>query len=318
MKRSHVQYTINLNNTFDKTTQLVSENIDSFNKDIFRFINNQFGVTNKSDYRNKEGYDPGDWSEDEVDINESKENDLSGNDIKEESKENDLSGNDIEDESKENDLSGNDIEDESKEKDLSGNDIDDENEENDLSGNDIDDENEENEENDLSGNDIDDENDIEDELPNETNNEDEPYINNNTSNHSTRTNSIGLYNLPPLKFNTKKKIIKKFYKKLIVKLHPDKRKKDKKNDTLFKQHFEECKKAMEMNCVYKLWLLTIRMKIYVKITKNIESSILSEINLLKSYLDNLVSSPIYKWITMPEINRDLCIKEYISKNMVVL
>ena len=273
MKRSHVQYTINLNNTFDKTTQLVSENIDSFNKDIFRFINNQFGVTNKSDYRNKEGYDPGDWSEDEVDINESKENDLSGNDIKEESKENDLSGNDIEDESKEKD---------------------------------------------LSGNDIDDENDIEDELPNETNNEDEPYINNNTSNHSTRTNSIGLYNLPPLKFNTKKKIIKKFYKKLIVKLHPDKRKKDKKNDTLFKQHFEECKEAMEMNCVYKLWLLTIRMKIYVKITKNIESSILSEINLLKSYLDNLVSSPIYKWITMPEINRDLCIKEYISKNMVVL
>ena len=124
--------------------------------------------------------------------------------------------------------------------------------------------------------------------------------------------------MPPLKFNTKKKIIKKFYKKLIVKLHPDKRKKDKKNDTLFKEHFEECKKAMEMNCVYKLWLLTVRMKIYVKITKNIESAILIEINLLKSYLDNLVSSPIYKWITMPEINRDLCIKEYISKNIVVL
>ena len=40
-------------------------NVQRCNKDIFRFINNQFGITNKYDYRNKEGYDTGDWSDEE-------------------------------------------------------------------------------------------------------------------------------------------------------------------------------------------------------------------------------------------------------------
>ena len=50
MKRTHVQYTINLDNTYQNTLELVHENIKLFNQDIFRFINKQFGVSNKYDF----------------------------------------------------------------------------------------------------------------------------------------------------------------------------------------------------------------------------------------------------------------------------
>ena len=74
---------------------------------------------------------------------------------------------------------------------------------------------------------------------------------------------------------------------------------------------------MEMKCIYKLWLLTFEMKITVKITRQIENAILTEINLMKKYIDDLTSSPIYKWISSDEKEKDMCIKEYITKNIIV-
>lgn len=44
MKPTHDQYTINLDNTYQNTIQLVHQNIKLFNQHIFTFINKQFGV----------------------------------------------------------------------------------------------------------------------------------------------------------------------------------------------------------------------------------------------------------------------------------
>ena len=74
---------------------------------------------------------------------------------------------------------------------------------------------------------------------------------------------------------------------------------------------------MEIKCIYKLWLLTFDMKITVKMTRQIENAILTEINLMKKYIDSLTSSPIYRWIRSDEKEKDMCIKEYITKNIIV-
>ena len=74
---------------------------------------------------------------------------------------------------------------------------------------------------------------------------------------------------------------------------------------------------MEIKCIYKLWLITFDMKIDIKITNNIQNAILTEINLMKKYLESLTNSPIYKWIGSDEKKKNMCIKEYITKNIIV-
>ena len=194
MKRTHLHFTKNLDNNYKKITLAISENTDSFNRDIFKFINNNFNISNKSEFSNTSGHKtagnkPYTYSNDrrEKVVNEYI---LISN----------ASGN------LENDLSGN------LNIDPSGN----------L-------------ENDEANNEDAEKNNIPREDTNKTN---------------SQSNTIDLYRLPELNFNTNKKLLKKFYKKLIVKLHPDKRKKDS-DPTLFQEYFEECKHAMEIKCIYK-------------------------------------------------------------------
>ena len=325
MKKSHLNFTKNLDNNYKKTTSSISENIASFNRDIVKFIYNNFNISNKSEFSNKSEYktpsnkpytysnesrenivdeyirisDPSDNLENDVLVNlntdpsDNLENDVSGNLNTDPSDnlENDVSGNLNTDPSGnlENDVLVN------LNTDPSGN------LENDVSGN---------LNTDPSGN-----------LENDESNNEDAEKNNipgeDTNKTTYQSNTIDLYRLPELNFNTNKKLLKKFYKKLIVKLHPDKREKDS-DPTLFQEYFEECKHAMEIKCIYKLWLLTFKMKITVKITRQIENAILTEINLMNKYISSLTKSPIYKWISSGEKEKVMCIKEYISKNMLVL
>ena len=261
MKKSHLHFTKNLDNNYKKTTSSISENIESFNRDIVKFIYNNFNISNKSEFSNK--------SENKTPSNKpyTYSNESRENIVDEYIRISDVSDN------LENDVSGN------LNTDPSGN------LENDESNN------EDAEKNNIPGED--------------------------TNKTTYQSNTIDLYRLPELNFNTNKKLLKKFYKKLIVKLHPDKREKDS-DPTLFQEYFEECKHAMEIKCIYKLWLLTFKMKITVKITRQIENAILTEINLMNKYISSLTKSPIYKWISSGEKEKVMCIKEYISKNMAVL
>ena len=128
---------------------------------------------------------------------------------------------------------------------------------------------------------------------------------------SKKTNSrLTLYKIPELKFRTKKKNMKKFYKKLIVKLHPDKVGYD--NTALFAVYFEECRDAIENKCLYKLWLISKKINLKIKINDNISAALTLEINSLHEYIENLKNSEMYKWIFSRD---DRCILKYIKKNI---
>ena len=293
MKKSHLNFTKNLDNNYKKTTSSISENIASFNRDIVKFIYNNFNISNKSEFSNK--------SENKTPSNKpyTYSNESRENIVDEYIRISDVSDN------LENDVSGN------LNTDPSGN------LENDVLVN-LNTDPSDNLENDVSGNLN---TDPSDNLENDESNNEDAEKNNipgeDTNKTTYQSNTIDLYRLPELNFNTNKKLLKKFYKKLIVKLHPDKREKDS-DPTLFQEYFEECKHAMEIKCIYKLWLLTFEMKITVKITRQIENAILTEINLMNKYISSLTKSLIYKWISSGEKEKVMCIKEYISKNMVVL
>ena len=126
------------------------------------------------------------------------------------------------------------------------------------------------------------------------------------------------YKLPELEFPTKPKIVKKFYKKLIVKLHPDKRRK-KKNTKLFLKYYEKCQKAKNMKCIYKLWLLTKKINIKIKTTEKINKAFVVELNIIKEYIENLRKSHIYNWSNAIN-DEDKCkyLNNYIRKNTVLI
>ena len=123
------------------------------------------------------------------------------------------------------------------------------------------------------------------------------------------------YKLPKLEFPTKPKIVKKFYKKLIVKLHPDKRRKKKTNTKLFQEYYEKCQNAMKMKCIYKLWLLTKKINIKIKSTSKIDNAFIIEINTIKQYIDTLKKSHIYNWNNCDnEEDRCKYLNNYIKEN----
>ena len=191
-----------------------------------------------------------------------------------------------------NDLSRNDL----SENDLSENDL----SENDLSRNDL-------SRNDLSGNNI--------HIENDASGGNEEYIENNASGGNDENQpkkiTIKQYEIPELVFPTKKKIIRKYYKKLIVKLHPDKI--DSENTVKFQKYFSECKKAKKLNCLYKCWLLSKKIGIKVKKTENITKAFLKEINILKVYIEERENSIINKWINSNNNDeKDLLIIQYIT------
>ena len=113
---------------------------------------------------------------------------------------------------------------------------------------------------------------------------------NKKKNHNT---TVDLYTLPKLSFSTKNKYIRKFYKKLIVRLHPDKIEYE--DRELFSSYYEECKAAVEIKSLYKLWLLSHKIGITIKVNRDIEEVLIKEINVLKKYVEDLEKSEIYNW-----------------------
>ena len=99
--------------------------------------------------------------------------------------------------------------------------------------------------------------------------------------------------MPKLSFSTKNKYIRKFYKKLIVRLHPDKIEYE--DRELFSSYYEECKAAVEIKSLYKLWLLSHKIGITIKVNRDIEEVLIKEINVLKKYVEDLEKSEIYNW-----------------------
>lgn len=236
-----------------------------------------------------------DLPNDDLMSNDLSGNDVSGNDVSGNGVScNDLSGNDVSG----NDLSGND---------LSGNDV----SGNELSGNDV-------SGNDLSGNDVSG-NDVPDHDLSGNGKSNSKGIENDVSGNNIendeksnkKTINIKHYEIPALVFPTKKKIIRKYYNKLIVKLHPDKI--ETKNAVKFLNYYIECKEAKELNSVYKFWLLTKKIGIKVKKTVNVNKAFLIEINMLKIYLETLENSPINKWINSDNSDeKDQSIITYIK------
>ena len=236
-----------------------------------------------------------DLSGNDVSGNDVSGNDVSGNDVSG----NDVSGNDVSG----NDVSGNDL----SGNDLSGNDV----SGNELSGNDV-------SGNDLSGNDVSG-NDVPDHDLSGNGKSNSKGIENDVSGNNIendeksnkKTINIKHYEIPALVFPTKKKIIRKYYNKLIVKLHPDKI--ETKNAVKFLNYYIECKEAKELNSVYKFWLLTKKIGIKVKKTVNVNKAFLIEINMLKIYLETLENSPINKWINSDNSDeKDQSIITYIK------
>ena len=311
MDKIPLQYITNLDNKYNTLILKIEENIKNFNTYIYNFVQKNYIKPSKNDNQSCTEETPTNEETNTNDscdntekstlviftdiqdlyrniINKGKEesqpietpNDLSGNDLSG----NDLSGNDL----SENDLSGNDL----SGNDLSGNDL----SGNDLSGNDASGGNEEYRENDASGG-------------------NEEYIENDASGgneeNQPKTITIKQYEIPELVFPTKKKIIRKYYNKLIVKLHPDKI--NSKDTAKFQKYYIECKKAKKLNCVYKFWLLTKKIDIKVKKTENVNQAFIREVNILKKYIETLESSPINKWIHADNpVEKDLMILKYIS------
>ena len=341
MDKIPLQYITNLDNKYNTLILKIEENIKNFNTYIYNFVQKNYIKPSKNDnqscteetptneetntndscdnteksalviftdiqdlYRNiiNKGKEesqpietPNDLSGNDLSGNDLSGNDLSGNDLSG----NDLSGNDLSG----NDLSGNDL----SGNDLSGNDL----SENDLSGNDL-------SGNDLSGNDLsgnDASGGNEEYIENDASGGNEEYIENDASGgneeNQPKTITIKQYEIPELVFPTKKKIIRKYYNKLIVKLHPDKI--NSKDTAKFQKYYIECKKAKKLNCVYKFWLLTKKIDIKVKKTENVNQAFIKEINILKKYIETLESSPINKWIHADNpVEKDLMILKYIS------
>lgn len=150
------------------------------------------------------------------------------------------------------------------------------------------------------------------------------YENNSNFNTSNRKNSnkkaekphntsVDLYTLPKLSFSTKNKYIRKFYKRLIVKLHPDKTELEDKE--LFSTYYKECKSAVDNRCLYKLWLISKKIGVNIKVNMDIELVFLKEVNTLKKYIDDLGKSEIYNWIHTHE---EKYIFLYIKNTMHVI
>tara|TARA_B110000208_G_scaffold186447_1_gene243005 strand:+ start:6317 stop:7270 length:954 start_codon:yes stop_codon:yes gene_type:complete len=138
--------------------------------------------------------------------------------------------------------------------------------------------------------------------------------NNRTNKPAKNTVHLELYKIPALKFLTRNKIHKKVYKKLILKLHPDKLKEED-EPMLFKKYFNECKLYKKMNCVYKLCMLARKINLNITITARIHKAFINELNILKKYNDQLKTSIIYKWINEPlPSKKTIYINEYIQTN----
>ena len=339
------QYIENLDNKIQSILDELSENIDSFNRDLRNYITRRQSKKRKP---NKiEEKRSGECAR-ETDENTDSENDCSPEfkktDTSTEHLEKDISGNEI----NEKDVSGNEINEKnvseniSIEKDASGN----IRNEKDVSGNiSI--------EKDASGNirnekDYDNEKDLEknssqeNDLPdtksekdhdnqdsengneNEYTNKEEPSMkgcdqNKNNCGNKKKTGdaSISFYKLPELKFGTNKKHIKKIYKKLIVKLHPDKV--GRKNTTLFKEYYDQCREALKSECLYKMWIISKKINVKVKLTKKINKALIKELNILKQFTENLEKSIVYKWIheSCPNKKENYLV-EYIKKNIIYL
>ena len=315
------QYINNLDTRLTNISQKISENIDEFNRAIIQFITRRYGQNSynntpykydktssdstndkesETSFANNEGkdQDKSDDKESETSFANNEEKDQDKSDDKENDQDNLIDG-----ENKENDqdnlIDGENDQDESDDK---------ENDQDKL----IDGENKENEENDQDESD--------DNAPSKENDNGKPFdgknkqTDSNTSqnnSNNSHNSSVKLYTIPELVFPTKKKYVKKFFKKLIVKLHPDKV--GPKHTKKFAKYYDECKVATKQKSIYKLWLISKKIKIKIKINKDILKACIVEINILKKYIDNLENSIIVKWIDNKD---DGYIRKYILNEMI--
>lgn len=120
------------------------------------------------------------------------------------------------------------------------------------------------------------------------------------------------YTPPKLIFTTRKKYIKKIYKKIIVKIHPDKIKSTD-NVRLFAKYFDICRESIENKKIHPMWIIANELKINIKLKKPIKKALILEINTLKKFNESITNSPVYKWFqtTDPSIKKNYLL-QYIS------
>ena len=336
MSNIPLQYIENLDKRYCNIIENITENINDFNQHLIKYIQNNYTISSSNSPKNTQDRDNLNkntdtslvpfcdfdyFSKTHIDVNEHLEmalsgllpnygddfienisgglHDLSGcypkTDPSGNTSETDLSGelHDLSGNTLETDLSG-------ELHDLSGNTL-----ETDLSG----------ELHDLSGNTL--EKDLSGELHDLSGNTLETDLSGNTSENNSSNNraySIEQYKIPSLIFPTNKKIIRKYYKKLIVKLHPDKIKS--KNVKKFQRYYQECKEAKKLNSLYKFYLLSRKINIKIKHTTKINKAFLTEINILKRYIETLENSIISQWINTNSICvKDTLIQKYIQENV---
>ena len=124
--------------------------------------------------------------------------------------------------------------------------------------------------------------------------------------------SLVLYRLPELSFETQKCYTRKLYRQLIIKLHPDKLRSTVEEERhLFKTYYKKCKEAFKSNCLYKLWLLSKNLDLYIEENYELNQVFLLEISILTRCIDSMKTSEIYSWI---HDKNDKYINAYIMAN----
>ena len=147
--------------------------------------------------------------------------------------------------------------------------------------------------------------------------DEEPNIDNTCPPSSERCGETSktvftFYEPPELIFTTRKKYIRKLYKKIIVKIHPDKIKSTD-DILLYSKYFETCRGSIEKHKIHPMWIIADDLDINIKLKSDVKKAITLEINALKKFNESIMNSVVYKWTqaTDPSIKTNY-VFQYIS------